>query len=433
MAGVDVRGMVVFALCLPIAVVCSLPYVPSLFPPPAVETAGSAYPASKLTFFRESVSGAQSGSLPPQIANVQVCDIDGDGTAEVLACDVLGSRLVRFDRTKDGSWRETTLVDDVAAPAHATPVDLDGDGDRDLVVAVLGSIIPSDETVGRVEWFERVGDSYRRHVLLDDIRRVADVQPCDFDADGDIDLAVAVFGYARGEILWLENRGDGSFADHLLLPRVGGIHVPVADFDGDGDSDFAAVVSQHLEEIWGFENLGNGQFERRMLWRTPNFDLGSAGLVVADLDRDGDADLILPAGDNLEDFAAFPQPYHGCYWLENLGNWQFREHRISDLGGTYAAAVGDLDGDGDADVALVSLDNDWRNPANASIVWLENDGQQQFRSWQIDAEPIHLVTVATGDIDGDGRTDLVAGSLNLRRPRERMGGVTAWFNRGRLP
>ena len=73
-----------------------------------------------------------------------------------------------------------------------------------------------------------------------------------------------------------------------------------------------------------------------------------------------------------------PHPWHGCVWLRNLGDWKFEPKRIGTLGGTYAAAAGDIDGDGDIDVVLVSMFNDWRQPGAASVVWLENDGKQNF-------------------------------------------------------
>ena len=426
-------GLSLLAVALPVATVLALPHLPALGRPRPVFSAGNTFPPSPLPFERRPLPLESEAKQLPLITNVQVVDVDGDGVTEVLACDDLGHRVIRFDRGADGGWRPSTLVGDVAFPAHVTVVDIDRDGDQDVVVSGLGDILPSDGVVGRVVLFERDGEGYRRHVLLDDVRRVADVQPGDFDGDGDVDLAVAVFGYSRGEVLWLENRGDFVFADHVLLSGPGAIHVPVADYDGDGDPDIATIMSQDDEELWGFENLGGGRFKRTMLWRTPNYDLGSAGLVASDLDQDGDVDLILPVGDNLEDFDAFPQPYHGCLWFENLGGWRFEERRIATLGGTYAAAVDDLDGDGDRDVVLVSMTNDWTNPKNASIVWLENDGKQSFRTWQIDNDPIHLVTVATGDIDGDGRADIVAGGLNLRRPYQRIGGVTAWLNKGKGP
>ena len=418
------------AIAMPLATAASLPFLPSLRPVPVLFSGGSIYPPAKRRVERLPLALRGEERHLPQFTNVQVIDVDGDGRDEVLACDGLGHRVLRIDHRPGESPVETTLAADVRVPAHATVVDLDGDGDRDLVVAVLGDLQPSDKAIGSVEWHERTDTGYVRHVILDDVRRVADVQPGDFDADGDVDLAVAVFGYSRGEVLWLENLGEGRFGDHRLHCGAGAIHVPVADYDGDGDLDIATVMSQEDEEVWGFENLGGGRFRRTMLWRTPNFDLGSAGLVAADLDQDGDVDLVLPAGDNLEDFDAFPQPYHGCLWLENQGEWRFVERRIATLGGTYAAAVGDLDGDGDPDVALASMDNDWRDPQTASLVWVENQGAGQFRTWQVDTAPIHLVTVAIGDIDHDGQADIVAGSLTMRRPYDRIGGVTAWLGRG---
>lgn len=414
-------------IAIPLVAHRFLDRLPSLRKQPEIFSGGTKYPDSPLPLVFQNLGQPVRGL--PLITNVQICDLDGDGRNEVLAADALANQILCMKRQDDGSWQETVLIEDVSVPAHITVVDIDGDGDLDIIVSVLGNIMPDDGLIGRVELFENRQGQYHRYVLLEDVRRVADVQCGDFNGNGRIDLAVAAFGYARGAVMWLENRGDFQFREHVLLHAPGAIHVPVGDFDGDGDLDIVAIVSQDEEELWGFENQGDGNFIPRRLWMTINLDLGSAGLVAADLDGDGDLDLILPAGDNLEDFDAYPQPYHGCYWFENLGNWQFEPHRISDLGGTYAAAVGDLDGDGDQDIVLVSLTNDWLQEDNASIIWLENDGQQSFTPWQIASAPLHLVTVAVGDCSGDGRADIVAGSLNVRRPHRHLGRVSAWFHR----
>jgi hypothetical protein len=277
------------------------------------------------------------------------------------------------------------------------------------------------------------GGTFTPHVILEDVYRVADVQAGDLDGDGDVDLAVAVFGYAHGEVLWLEQREPLQFRDHHILDRPGTIHVPIHDFDGDGDLDIMTVSSQDEEEIWGLENNGKGEFTPHRVWFTHNFDIGSGGLVAVDLDKDGDMDLLLPVGDNLEHGLGWPQPYHGCIWFENRGKWKFVPHRIAHFGGTYAAAPGDLDGDGDLDIVLVSMSNDWNDSRHPSVVWLENDGAQNFRMWTVDTGPVTLITAACGDLNGDGRADIVAGGLDLPSTpiNRKQQALTVWMSQKR--
>jgi hypothetical protein len=74
--------------------------------------------------------------------------------------------------------------------------------------------------------------------------------------------------------------------------------------------------------------------------------------------------------------------------------------------------------------------NDWHRAGAASLVLLDNDGKQNFTAKTIADRPIHLATVAAGDINGDGRPDIVAGSLYLNAPApDRVGRVTAWLSR----
>ena len=378
-----------------------------------------------------------------RITNVQIIDVDGDGKNEVLVCNASQNTVIAYsydgkkvfepnlseDSTPEEmqaeiqklsesngfeyEWKETLIGDSMVAPAHATVFDVNNDGHLDILVSVLGNIMPSDELVGQVILFLKVEDRYERHVLLKDVRRVADVQCGDFDDDGDTDLAVAVFGYARGGVRLLENLGDLQFRDSSLLDRPGVIHVPVHDYDKDGDPDIGVIVSQDEEEVWALENDGQGNFSRRILYETDNYDVGGGGLIKVDLDQDGYMDFLMSQGDNLEFGHGWPMPYHGCVWLRNRGDWTFEAEMIGKLGGTYAAAPSDLDNDGDLDVVLISMSNDYANPQNPSVIWVENDKGRFEKQHLIARQPVELITVDCGDINGDGVDDIVAGQFRI--------------------
>jgi hypothetical protein len=386
------------------------------------------FPPAAFKFDRRTL-GLES-SFRPQITNVKIVDLDQDGLPDVLACDAGRRRVIWYRQLSDDRWDEIPIGDELNVPATTAIADLDGDGDLDVVVAVLGSVYPTNERIGQVVLLENLGSrKFQNHILLDDVRRVSDVQIGDLTGNGRPDIAVAVFGFHHGEILWLENKENGRFRDHQLFVTQGPSHVPIGDFNGDGKLDIAALVSQDHEEVWVFENRGDGEFVPRQIYGTLNFDLGSAGLIATDLDQDGKLDLILSAGDNLEVNHHYPQTWHGCLWLQNIGQGQFEPRRLGSVGGVYAAAVADFNGDGHKDVVLACMFNDWHTPGAASLVLLENDGNLTFTPKTIADHPIHLATVAAGDLNADGRPDIVAGALNLENRTDRVGRITMWLSR----
>ena len=365
----------------------------------------------------------------PLIAHVSIADLDRDGLPDVVACVVHENRVAWLRQSPRGTFTETTVGSEVRAPAHAQVVDFDGDGDLDVLVASLGVLFPSNARIGSVIVLENQGTGgFTRRVLAEGLARVADARAGDLDGDGDLDVAVAGFGYDTGETRWLRNLGGWRFEGAVLQNLSGPINVEIVDLDGDGDRDIAALVSQEWEEIYAHVNDGSGRFQARLLWGSTNDDFGSSWLTAADMDKDGDVDFVYSNGDAFDYAPAGSRPWHGVQWLENRGNLAFALHRIGDLSGASSPQPADLDGDGDLDVAVASAYNDWDDPAAQSLVWLENDGQMRFALHDVANAPTHLVTLGAGDLTGDGQVDLVTGGLHASRPYDRMSRVTLWTN-----
>ena len=117
------------AIGFPVLLYFSEPLVKSLKSAPQVESLGSFFSVSKLDFEQKQIGPPPSHNS--QITNVQIVDLDGDGTNEILVCDALRSQVLSYRRTPDGKWEESILAENMISPAHATVVDLDRDGDRE--------------------------------------------------------------------------------------------------------------------------------------------------------------------------------------------------------------------------------------------------------------------------------------------------------------
>ena len=379
-------------------------------------------------FLKQEPIGEPIGDTKPWITNLTVVDLDQDGLQDVVLCDANHHHIAWIRQEHKGVFREKKIGDPIRGPAHVTPCDLDQDGDLDLLVAKMGMIIPSNDRLGAVVVLENNGyQNFINQTLVDQIARVTDVQPGDFDADGDIDLAVAQFGYDDGEIRWMENKGDWVFTSHNLLNLSGTIHTPVADMDLDGDLDIVALVSQEWEEIYVFENNGRGVFKTRMIYGSTNQDFGSSGISLTDLDQDGDMDILYTNGDAFDHIPPAPKPWHGLQWLENQGDLHFVFHRIANFAGAYSAQAVDIDFDGDLDLFAVSGFSDWQDPEAQSMAWFENR-QMQFIPHKLANAPTHLLTLAAADMDADGDIDFVTGGLHAYPPFDRMSRVVLWKN-----
>lgn len=369
---------------------------------------------------------------PPRIAHVLAVDLDRDGLLDVVVCDARDNRVSWIRQHPGGTFAEQTIADGLIAPAHSEAIDFDADGDLDLVVAVLGHLFPSNDRIGSVVVLENKGPAgFVRHVVLQKTPRVSDVRAGDLDGDGDLDLAVAQFGYDDGQTQWLENLGAWQFRGHVLQTLSGPINCEIADLDRDGHADLALLVSQEWEEIYVFRGDGKGHFQPRLIWGSDNEDFGSSGLSLVDLDQDGDLDMLYTNGDAFDYLPPRPRPWHGVQWLENLGGLVFRFHRLADFAGAARAEAADLDHDGDLDLVVASAYNVWEDPRSQSLIWLENDGRMRFRRRDLANTPTHVITLSLGDFDGNKTIDAVTGGMHTYAPFDRMERVVLWRNHKR--
>jgi len=402
-------------------------------PPAASENAGAparrAAPVSALDLLTPQEISAPF-TRPPWIAHVRPVDLDRDGLLDILASEAQDNQILWFRQTSRGVFEEKILAGNLRAPVHSEAVDIDGDGDLDVVVASMAVVFPHNDRVGTVFILENDGaQNFTTRTILENTSRVVDAQAADLNGDGQLDLILAQFGYDQGEVSWLERTGPWEFRRHVLLELSGAINVCIADFNGDGRPDIAALISQQWEEVYYFQNEGGGRFTPRRIWGSTNEDYGSSGLSVGDLNRDGRPDLVFSNGDGFGPAATpGPRPWHGLQWFENLGDGNFRHRRIGPLPGAYSPIVVDLDGDGHPDVVASAAYSDWNNKNRnvVSLMWFKNDGRTNFEPHILAREPKDLITLAAGDFDGNGRPTLVTGGFYIYPPFDNMGRITLW-------
>ena len=330
-------------------------------------------------------------------------------------------------------------------PASIDPADLNGNGGTDYLIADLGSFQPEDHDRGRVLWMwleESAG--WKQHVLLEDIGRVAQAVDGDFDGDGDSDVLVAEFGWkTTGAIHLLRRTGDEAgmpvFEREILDRRHGVSFVVPTDWDGDGDLDFVALVTQEHESVELFMNDGSAGFTIQRLFAASDPAFGSSGIELADMDQDGDVDVLYTNGDSMD--SMHPKPYHAVRWLENEGSFPFREHVLTTMPGVYKAVPADFDADGDLDVAAIALPGQHaslhaesasaaeRQPDWDVLIVLEQTESGQFARHELDSSAMEGLALLARDFDGDGDIDLASGSFSLYA----NAWVTLWWNEGAKP
>jgi len=315
---------------------------------------------------------------------IRAFDFDQDGDKDIISGM---SSLAWWRNDGSGNFSRQTIDGSVTAMWSVFPVDMDGDGDYDLII--------SDSGNHNIAWYKNNGGGFRKYIIESNYINAESAAGADFDRDGDIDVVGLSWGTDTepGKITLWSNRGNESFTRTELDNSFEAAHkLTVADMDYDGDIDIIACGSSSKSGLCWWRNDGHGNFDKRSISKKSGL-----GISLYDVDKNGALDIIYAK--------------HGTgevVLFLNNGSGSFSGRVVaSQLSWPSFGAGGDFNNDGKVDIAVIARDSH-------ELYWLENTGGLNFETRLIDSNVTRPFTVDAADFDQDGIDDIVTGSKDTK-------------------
>ena len=278
---------------------------------------------------------------------IRAADVDGDGDLDIFTGGAYQTQAKLFINN-NGTWIDASdrLPQQLTSLGDAEFGDVDGDGDLDLVMVDWGAGNASTNSGGPTRLYLNDGVGHFTIATMPDqlIEFSWDVSLVDIDNDWDLDLLVSSKGSTSFAFL---NDGAGHFtlAPNVLPHHANNYSLEPMDVDGDGFIDLTTINDGTGGRNTLLINKGDGTFADETSTRmtgTANPATDDNAAVFLDADNDGDADLLV---------ASLSGPDR---LLLNDGSGHFTLSPMAatpnDTPGSLGIAVGDLDGDGRLDI-----------------------------------------------------------------------------------
>jgi len=240
-------------------------------------------------------------------------------------------------------------VSGLARPVFCNHADINNDGEPDLVICEFGN------HTGQLCWVDAVTN--KKYTIKSQQGAIRTVTT-DVNGDGLTDI-IALFAQAQEEIILFENKGNNTFGEKVLMrfpPVYGSNYFEMADFNNDGFQDILVTagdnwdlspIRKNYHGIRIFENDGKFNFTEKKF--IPLY--GTSKAIACDFDNDGDLDIAATSFYDDSD-----RPEEGFVYFENTGGYNYTK-RISQqtsYGKWLTMDVADVDADGDKDIILGS-------------------------------------------------------------------------------
>ncbi|MCD4701486.1 MAG: VCBS repeat-containing protein [Candidatus Aegiribacteria sp.] len=326
-------------------------------------------------------------SVDPSFAGaytVDVGDINGDGLNDIVGGGYHQDECCVWYADGSGSWEKQTISSTADGPCGVDVIDIDNDGDLDVLCGTYNGekvILYLNDGASSPQWTE---------VIINYLfNGCHDVEGCDMDDDGDIDvLAASALG---DRITWWRNDGGSPiqwFEQDISTNVDYPCRIQAIDLDGDGCMDVTASMWEGDNVlVWYGSGGGTPVWTEHEVY-DPVY--GAHSVRAGDVDMDGDPDLIVTAMSG-----------HQLLLFRNDGSSpvQWTREIIDTFSGCAYARPGDVDGDGDWDIVTCSF-------ANSGARWYENEGDGT--SWAEHQIALGLGSVSCAfpaDVDSDGDLD----------------------------
>lgn len=337
---------------------------------------------------------------------IRLADIDGDGHLDIFAPDdyCIGDSNYVLYGNGDGSFTDPDPVPMGICAYGATVVDT-ASGQPDLISATgwAWGLVTRARNLGHRKFYTYA--TYR-YGLVDDSDTLHGYQPYDmavgdFNGDGSPDAVTANYGDNSLSLLLGDGHGGFNVPTVYTLPAGDGARaVAVADVDGDGKSD---VVTAGDDAAALYVYLGDGAGGLAATPVTSSINSATIeGIAIGDIDGDGTPDAVI---------AGTTGGVQVCQG-DGAGAFDCTAYSALAVSSAIRVALSDLDGDGDLDLVVTSFHS---NGTDYESYVYRGDGKGGFvasatlttGSGTVHDEPWGI---AVGDIDEDGKADIVLGT-----------------------